>query len=355
MNNKKLKVLMFSVLITITFVAYLVHFVSFMVVYSNRWADVLLYSFLGLIITLLLAPLFHELGHLIVGLCCGFKVVSFTISFIKLTFYKKFKISLVRPYYFGETVFIPRTPKNYPNKLKYTTAGGVLFSAIYMLMGMFIVVLLNDIDYLKIVLTFGISYHVSAYVLLINVLPFKSDSDGVILFATSLKDSVYIEMMNNVLYAEAEIMCGVEPKDISAKYLTEFYVSYDYYSVMLKYLRYLAFLWRDENSAFEELFEISDLDNIPESLYETIYKELFFASIVRGDDAFIKANEEVVIGYLESDDSPSNYRIHATYRKYKGDDNWAKIIINSGLKEIKAYSGLDKFELSLLNAMKNNF
>ncbi len=351
MNGKKLKILMWSIVLTITFGAYFVHLIGFIFVYRDIWAKVVLFAFLGVVITFILAPLFHELGHLIFGLCCGFRLVSITLSFIKLKFYKKFEISFVKPYAFGETVFLPKTPNKYPEKLKVTIIGGLLFSAIYMLFGMLVVFLSTNLDC---VLIFGLSYHISAYVLLLNVLPFKSDSDGMILLSFTIKSDVYEEMLNNVLSAEAEIMCGTEPKDVSARYLTEFYVSYDYYSVLLKYLRYIAFLWRDEETAFKELFDISDLNKIPDGLYETVYKELFFASVVRGDDAFIKANEEVVIGYLESDDSPSNYRIHSAYRQYKGDVEWANIIIETGLKTLGEDNGFDKYERRLLSLMKNS-
>ena len=350
MNGRKLKFIMWGAVVLMTFGAYLVHYIGIMYLYRNDWAHVLLYAFLGLLLSFILAPLLHELGHLIMGLISGFKLVSFNISFIKFTFYKKFKISIVNPYVFGETVFLPKTPNKYPEKLKATTIAGLVSSVIYMLFGMSIVFLSTNLD---LVLLFGIPYHVSAYLLILNVLPFKSDSDGALLFSYSLKGNVYNEMVSNVLYASAEIMCGVEPKDVSARYLTEFYVSYDYYSVMLKYLRYIAFLWHDEESAYKELFDISDLSKLPDSLYEIIYKELFFVSVVRGDVGFIKANEETVIGYLD-DDNPSNYRIHATYRMYKGDDEWAKILIESGLKNLNGDDGLSKYERRLLSAMKND-
>ena len=350
MNGKKFKNIMFIIVLLMTFGAYFVHFIGILYLYSDVWAQVLLYALLGVLISFILAPFVHELGHLIVGLILGFRLVSFNLSFIKLQFYKKFRISLVKPYAFGETVFLPKTPDKYPEKLRLTTIAGLVFSVAYMLVGMAIVFLSTN---LKLVLLLGIPYHVSAYVLLLNVLPFKSDSDGALLFSYSLKGSVYNEMTYNVLSASAEIMCGVEPKDVSARYLTEFYLSYDYYSVMLKYLRYIAFLWRDEESAFKELFDISDLDKVPDSLYEIVYKELFFASVVRGDVGFIKAHEDIVVGYLE-DDSPSNYRIHAVYRQFKGDEEWAKIIIDSGLKNLSGDDGLSKYEKRLLLAMKND-
>ncbi len=350
MNGRKLKIIIWGAVLLMTFGAYLVHFIGITYMYSDMWLHVLLYAFLGLLISLILAPLVHELGHLIVGLILGFRVVSFNVSFIKLQFYKKFRISFIKPVGFGETVFLPKSPDKYPEKLRATTIAGLVASVIYMLVGMAIVFLSTDLD---LVLLFGIPYHVSAYVLVLNVLPFRSDSDGALLFFYSLKGSIYNEMTSNVLSASAEIMCGIEPKDVSARYLTEFYVSYDYYSVMLKYLRYIAFLWRDEESAFKELFDVSDLDKLPEGLYEVIYKELFFASVVRGDAGFIKTHEDTVIGYLD-DDSPSNYRIHSAYRLYKGDEEWAKILIEAGLKNLNGEDGLSKYEKRLLLAMKND-
>ncbi len=351
MKGKKLKVLAWTIILIITFGAYLLHLIGFILAYQNVFGKVLLFAFLGVIITFILAPLFHELGHLIFGLFSGLKLVSFTLYFIKLKFYKKFAISFVKPYAFGETVFLPKNPEKYPEKLKNTTLGGLLFSVVYMLAGMLVAFLSTNF---YCALMFGLSYHISAYILLVNALPFKSDSDGALLLSFSNKNGVYEEMLTNVLSAHAEIMCGTEPKDVSARYLTEFHVSYDYYSVLLKYFRYIAFLWRDEESAFKELFDVSDLDKIPDSLYETIYKEIFFASIVRGDKAFIKANEEVVIGYLDNDDSPSNYRIHAAYRQYKGDSDWAKLIIESGLKALGDDNGFEKYEKRLLSLMKDN-
>ncbi len=186
------------------------------------------------------------------------------------------------------------------------------------------------------------------------MLPLREDNDGALLIFYYVKGGVYSELITNVQTIEAEIMCGVEPKDVSSHLLMEFAPSYDYYSVLLKYYRYIAFLWRDEETAFKELFQISDLDKLPDSLYETIYKELFFASIIRGDKSFVLNNEEVVVGYLERQKSPSDFRIHSAYRLFKGDNEWAKLIIESGLKSLQESSGIEKYERRLLEAMQSN-
>ncbi len=351
MKSKNIKILLWGVVLAITLGAFLIHFISILVVYNHIWAQVLLYSFLGLVITAFLAPLCHELGHIVVGLCCGFRLVSFTIGFLRFSFDKKLKISLVGFHEFGETVMLPKTPKNYPEKLRATTIAGLLVSVIYMLVGMGIVFLSKNF---YVVLLFGISYHLSAYVLLVNALPFREDNDGSLLISYYVKGGVYSELVENVQNVEAEIMCGVEPKDVSSHLLMEFAPSYDYYSVLLKYYRYIAFLWRDEESAFKELFQISDLDKLPDSLYETVYKELFFASIIRGDTAFVLKHEDIVIGYLEKHESASDFRIHSAYRLFKGDNDWAKLIIESGLKTLRDTTGIEKYEKRLLVAMKNN-
>ena len=351
MKSEKLKILLWGVVLAMTLGAFLIHFISILVAYYHMWAQVLLYSFLGLAITAFLAPLCHELGHVIVGLFCGFRLVSFSIGFLRFSFYKKFKVSFIGFHDFGETIMLPTTPKNYPEKLRATTIAGLIVSVIYMLVGMGIVFLSRNF---YVVLLFGISYHLSAYVLLVNVLPFREDNDGALLISYYVKGGIYSELVENVQNAQAEIMCGIEPKDVSSHLLMEFAPSYDYYSVLLKYYRYIAFLWRDEETAFKELFQISDLDRVPDSLYETIYKELFFASIVRQDEAFILNHEEIVIGYLEKEESPSDYRIHSAYRLYKGDTKWANLIIESGLKNLGDDTGIEKYEKRLLLAMKNN-
>ena len=352
MEKRKLKILLWCLILIATLGVYIFHFAGFVIAYKDRVIEVAIYSILGLLLTSILAPLIHELGHLISGVICGFKLRSFTIGFLKLSFKNKFKISLVKPNLFGETAMLPKSTNNYSKKLRITVFSGLIFSLALMLVQMTVLFLCKD---LTLVLLFGLPYHLSTYLLVMNLIPFSETSDGYLLFTYYVKGGIYKEIIDNALSVSAEIYLGTRPESVSSHLLTEFSPKYDYYSVLLKYYRYLAFLCRDEDFAFKVLFDISDLDKIPESLYETVYKELFFASIVRGDDNFIRNNEDIVIGYLEKEESPSDYRIHATYRMYKGDGDWARLIVKSGLKNLSDSDGITKFEKNLLEAMNNAY
>ena len=353
LTTKKSKVLIFSLIVIITLGSFVVHFLGILLAFKSNWLYIVLMSLLGLFITSIIASLFHELGHLIFGLFSGLKLVELKIAFISLKFDKKFTISFVKPKEFGETVFMPKNTTNYSFKLRMATLGGLVFSLIYLLFGMTIVFISSN---LQLVLLFGVSYHLSFYILLVNAIPFSGSSDGTLLYSYYFKGGLSCELIDNVLSANAEILLGTMPKDVNSYYLTDFAVSYDYYLVMLKYYRYLAFLWRDEESAFKELFQISDISKLPDELYEPIYKELFFASVIRGDSSFIKNNEEIIIGYLENNSSPQDYRIHASYRLYTGENEWAKLIIESGLKalENEVQTGFVKYEKEFLLILKSN-
>ena len=61
MKSKKLKILLWGIVLAMTLGAFLIHFISILVAYSQMWAQVLLYTFLGLVITAFFAPLFLNL------------------------------------------------------------------------------------------------------------------------------------------------------------------------------------------------------------------------------------------------------------------------------------------------------
>ena len=62
-----------------------------------------------------------------------------------------------------------------------------------------------------------------------------------------------------------------------------------------------------------------------------------------------------VVNFLINDIEPG-YSFLGWYVNdmYKGDEEWAKILIESGLKSLNGEDGLSKYERRLLNAMKND-
>ncbi len=353
MKNNGLRIFLFLLIILVPLGLFIYHFLGFYKAYENYTKQVVLYTLLGLLITLVIASIIHELGHIIVGCIVGLKEKIIKVLFISLSFNNGLKISLCRPVNFGETVLVPKTQENYSKKVVISAIGGLAFSFIYMLVGMLIVAFSKS---MPLVLLFGIGYHLSAYVLLVNLVPINEEGDGYLIFNYLLKGETERQIISNALNSTAQILLGVQPKDLDSRFLTEFDAKVGYYSNLTKYYRYLAFLWRDEERAFKELLELSDLDKVSYSLYEDVYKELFYASLRLKDQTFIKNNEEIVIGYIEKELSPIDYRVHANYRIYTGELDWAKLIIDSGLSNLEKSSnyGNVSYEIELLKRLKES-
>lgn len=350
MSNKKLKqVLAFSITIAVILL-YILHFSTVIIAFSNEWLKYLLLAILGLFITVILASLVHELGHIICGLILGFKIDYLSILFIKFTFAKKFKISLIFPFEFGETGLTPKNSKNYPDKIVACAISGLIGSLIYMLFGMLVATTTSSIETFVV---FGLSYHLSAYIFLINLLPLSSTSDGELLFSKLFKKDRDKVIFNNALQLGADISLGVNPQDVDGELLKFYDESGDKYSMQILYFRYLSYFPNDDIGGFKQLDKIKDLNVLEGEEYIAVLKEKFFKALVLKEQDFIEKYQEEVVDYLSEYSSPSDYRIHATYRIYQGEYEWAKLIINDGLNNIDNFSikGLVKLEKSILKSM----
>lgn len=306
---------------------------------------------LGLILNVFLSSLIHELGHIFFGVLCGLKPVSLTVCFIKISFLKSLKIKLVPFNFFGYTEFVPKDIDGYPSKVFKTTLGGVIFSVLFLI---FEIILSNlFLSNLVIFTLFGMQYLLTLYLLLINIIPFINDNDGNLLFQL-LSSGRERNLIENSLILDALILKGEEPKNINPILLSIYSKDYSVNSVKIIYLRYLSLLEINEEKAFLELEKISNLEKLPRVVYDEILKELFFVAILKKDDIFIAENEDYVLNLLSKEDSPNNYRVHASYRLYKGDNEWAKLIISGGIENLENFAekGLALTEKRFLLSLK---
>lgn len=350
MKKDKLQIISWILIFLLVLAFFVLQLVATIIKTDLKWFVAVGYAVLGGIITSIIASIIHELGHVLCGLIIGLKLYSFNVAFLKFSFNGKFKISFVKPNFFGETILVPKTPENYAKKFVISSIWGLVASLVVLAVGLVVAFYSKNV---YVYLVFGLSYHVSAYLLLMNLLPIIDNNDGALILTYFLKDEGYKKVLNNSLNISYETMLGKTPFEVSPAYLMAFNASYDYFSVLLKYYRYLAFLWQSVESATKELYDISDLDKLPISLYEIIYKELFYVSILNGDDNYVKKHEDVVVGFLQGHKQAQDYRIHATYRNYKGDVEWAKLIVNSGITALNgSVDGLDKYEAMLLEKIK---
>ena len=331
---------------------------SVMVIDVIRLSENILYSIgitvLGLIITLVLSSIIHELGHVIFGVIAGLKLRSFTILFLSFRFDlgRLPRIKFVAPIDFGSTEFLPKNRDKYAKKLFISAIGGLAFSLLYLAMGIAFTFIDNYFTYC----VFGITFPITAYIILVNLIPFETSSDGYLVFSWIAGGKIK-RIIENSMTAIADVYLGVEPKDLDSRLLAEFTKDYDIYSVRIIYLRYLAYFRRDGERAIQELLAICDSQRLNEEFYILVFKELFYNAILKKDDAYIKANQEEAVNYLSYEMHPIDYRIHASYRAYIGDLEWAKLLIKSGEENLENHieKGVAKAELEVLAELKSKF
>lgn len=333
-------------------VVFMVQFAfSFPLWKTERWWFILLTA-TGILIAFILSPLIHELGHTVGGLVCGLSVKNITVGFLSVLFLNsnKVKFKLHKAETFGYTELVPKTQNNYAKKVIISTVCGLAFTLIQTVIGMLICI--KFLDNMVVYALFGISFYVPMYLLLLNLFPIIPSSDGSLIFRLLQKDEKG-RIVNNYFKAVSAVFCGVEPKNIDGSLLRDYTLDYDEYSVKIIYLRYLAYLDNSDGADTKELEKICDREKLFGDDYETVYKELFFNAILRNDVTFIKTHSDIVVGFLQQEKSPCDYRIHAVYRMYTGDREWAKLILKTGLNYIDNFSekGLVKAEKHRLESL----
>lgn len=353
MKSKTLKRVIELLIICLLLTLYAFLIKDVIVLSGNKILSIAI-CFVGFIATIFLSSLFHELGHLVFALFSGLKIYSFTVLFFKLEFRTKKlpKIRLVFPNNFGDLELLPKKAENFSRKVFVSTLGGAIFSLIYLAFGITMLYVGSYYAYC----IFGITFPITAYIILVNVIPFSENSDGGLLF-NMLAGGKLKKVIENSLNATANVILGVEPKDLDSRLLAEFTQECDIYSVRIIYLRYLAYFRRDGERAIKELITVCDSERLDEYFYATIFKELFYNAVINKDDAYVKANCEEAVNYLSYESHPSDYRIHAVYRLYTNEVEWAKLIVNEGEKKLPNFAekGIVKQELECLKDIKLQF
>jgi hypothetical protein len=178
-------------------------------------------------------------------------------------------------------------------------------------------------------------------------------NDGWLVY-TCLAGGEEYEIMRAAYQATAMLYDGVEPENLDSSLLVN-YNEFSDFSVKIRYLRYLAYLSRDEERAVKELYAISDLSLLGSGM-DKVFKELFFAAILLKDSRYVETNRGRAVELFEMELSPQDFRIHAALRISDGDNEWAKLILQSGIKFCDGYfvSGIAKSEKKYMQNMLNN-
>ncbi len=307
---------------------------------------------LGAVLSLFLHSLLHELGHLIFGLIAGLKLYKICVLVFELEVYDgKVKFNFKKPSInFGYTVMMPKKHENYGEKLVFSSFGGLIFSFVFTLLNAFLTIKLATNVYFFTLI--GAYYLIGFYIFIVNVLPFTYDNDGALIFDFIFSKEYYVDFKNAYTIL-AKIYCGVMPSEIDLQLFT--CSGENRYSQIIKYHKYLALLSTDFDGAEKELNSLSSSNIIDDDIYFAVKKELLFSACVKGDSKYAKTNGEHVIDLLGQDDYEENYRVHAVYRIFTGETDWAKIIIDGGINALNTgvKNGYEKSEIKYLQELKN--
>ncbi len=306
----------------------------------------------GVIITYLLNSVVHEIGHLIAGLIVGLKFNSIQFLWIFIGKEgKKIKIRLKKSNgEVGVTELIPTSKHKVLDKYVVSTLGGLIATFLLLTAQILICFLSKS---LVLYASLGITFPITAYILLINVFPTFENNDGYFVY-TYLQGGENRKVCQNYYEATALLYLGVEPSEIEASLLIDYLVESEY-AVGIRYLRYLAYIQSDEERALKELRKISDLSKFT-SIKEEVFEELFFSALTIGDEIFIKTYEQDAVKIFEKQDRPQSYRTHAVYRIKNGEVDWAKLILKSGIEFCDNYAvkGVAKAEKRYMQLILNN-
>lgn len=325
--------------------------VNLITIYPDKIIEIIISVLVGALATVILNSIIHELGHILFGAVSGLKVYS--AQFLNLfigTENGKFKIKFKRSSELGETVLLPKNTNSVAKKFIISAVGGLLFSLLLIVCQVLIVLF---VDNFIVEAGLGATFPITVYFFLVNLFPLFENNDGCLVY-NYLAGGERKIVLENYYKCVALLVGGTEPSELDGALLLR-YDGCDGYHAYIDYLRYLAYVKNDEERAIEELRKLSDLSRVA-YLNNEIFEEMFFASIILKDDKFIKAHAEEVVEILSLQERPQSYRIHACYRIYNGESDWAKLILESGIKYCDSYliKGIATAEKKYMEAMLNN-
>ena len=320
--------------------------------YTSQALKVILSVIIGVFVTLALNSLVHELGHVSSGLLCGLKVNSVQVYWFFIGKDKgKLKIKMKSSGgEIGVTDLAPKSQNKVLEKYVISAIGGLIATLLLLIVQVLICLLSKS---LILYAGLGITFPITAYIFLINLFPNFAGNDGYLVY-TYLQGGNGKKVCQNYYLATALLYQGVEPSELEPSLLIDYGVDSEY-SVGIRYLRYLAYLQSDEETAIKELRKISDLSKFS-TAREEVFEELFFSALTIGDDKFVKAYEDYALSIFSKQERPQSFRAHSVYLIKNGEIDWAKLILNSGIEFCNTYpvKGVAKSEKRYMQEILNN-
>ena len=319
------------------------------------------------LISAFFCDLFHEVGHLLFGLCNDFAFNSLHIGFINI-YRKQGRLSVtIKPIFISIAGCIEMLPKNSKNlhvRFRRMVFGGLLFSFILALGSTLCFAFFPRLPFIAYVFTCTI-WPYSVHLLFCNLLPQESNdqlySDGAMYWGLLRKDASCLTTVN-VLAVEGYMYAGRSPAEIGKElYFGLPQLSEDDLNFMiLTDYRLMYFL---DAGQLDHALAASDRLNsilcyIPIYYYRDIAADIMYCECaIRGDCVAADDMLGYLHGYLECKNTVTANRILAAAMLYIDEDKEsATKYIERALKKAEecAIPGYVKFEKKLIERIQKD-
>ena len=283
-----------------------------------------LYCVVGIVLNYVCGVLVHEAGHIAAANRFGFKAVKVNLGIVTIDFENQ----KVVPFTFfgknvGETHFLP-TKEVCAKQIRTVAAYGILFSLLLLVIGVAAGVILSVATSSAVAFClFTAGQTANFYIIAANTLSSDKTADGNIAFS----DDVYVEIVAACAETERLIILGKTPEEPDV-------IKSDNQPIAL-YFHYL-FVAKAENAG--EAFKVFDNLPLPEELtdeeYALIFPEVVFRACSENnlsDETSVRAEEFFADAGA---DGIGALRAHYAFRKFKGDEKWADVLLASYEKRL---------------------
>ena len=321
---------------------------------------------LGGVLSSAVCAAFHELGHVLFGLLCGFRFNSMRIGFVSISRSEgKIRCTAKRlpgPLA-GATQMLPTGRENLYEKFLVTVCGGPAFSLLFLagcIVAMVFYRSLHFSVYTLICTAMPYAFHILFY----NVLPFKDDNldtDGAMIRGLIKREPSYLTAVN-VLAIEGYMYQGATPSEIdkSLYFGLPQLPEDDLNFIILTNYRLMYFL--DAGDVKEAIRASDRLESLLEYVPDLFGKEigadiLYVTCALKHDAEKARAMYPPLRQFLLGENTLRTHRISAAYELYvNGDKRKALFELNAAEQKTETCPilGEGKFERKLLGSIREN-
>ena len=334
--------------------------------YSASMGEILAFFAAGALIAGLVCTLFHELGHLIAGKRNGFAFLSMTVWFFKWSVERgKIVFDFVMiGNEAGYTEMVAKSTDDLPVRLKKMTLGGLIATAIPMLLGIVPFFFAGKMSLFAFA-ALAMFLPIGIYMFFGNALPMSTDgagNDGKVLYGIKRMDDD-TKVILSMLAVQSELFNGKTPSEIDEKYYFDVpqLAEDDLNFAMLLSARYDYYLdkkdYENAEKTSDRLLSLSDYlpkEYILVAKTNALYNACTFAKDEeRADDLMYELEK-----YLNKRNGSLEIRAKTAYLLYiKGEKELLDAFYKKGVTEANraGLRGLGLFERKLLEEMKKDF